>query len=57
MDKLFHPTLYNGCDDLSMLGLKLIHVSERGPMKQFEKLLCDYNPNLEIKALVLCGYQ
>ena len=26
-----HPTLYNGCDYLSMLGLKLIHVSKRGP--------------------------
>ena len=25
-DKLFHPTLYNGCNNLSMLGLKLIHI-------------------------------
>ena len=24
MDKLFHSTLYNGCDYISMLGLKLI---------------------------------
>ena len=31
MDKLFHPTHYNGCNYLSMLRLKLIHVSERGP--------------------------
>ena len=30
MDKLFHPTHYNGCNYLSMLGLKLIHVSKRG---------------------------
>ena len=30
MDKLFHPVLYNGCNYLSMLGLKLIHVSKRG---------------------------
>ena len=32
MDKLFHPTLYNGCNYLSMLGLKLNHVSKRGPL-------------------------
>ena len=28
MDKLFHPTLYDGCNYLSMLGLKLKHVSD-----------------------------
>ena len=31
MDKLFYPTFYNGCNYLSMLGLKLNHVSKRGP--------------------------
>ena len=31
MDKYFHPTHHNGCDSLFMVGLKLIHVSERGP--------------------------
>ena len=31
MEKLFHPTLYNGCDFLSMVGLKLTHVSKTGP--------------------------
>ena len=30
MDKQFHPTFYNGCNYLSMLGLKLNHVSKRG---------------------------
>ena len=30
IDKKFHPTLYWACDYLSMLGLKLIHVSKRG---------------------------
>ena len=30
MDKLLHPTLYNGYDYISMLGLKLNHVSKRG---------------------------
>ena len=30
MDKLFHPTLYNWCDYLSLLGLKLMHVSKMG---------------------------
>ena len=31
MDKYFHLTLYQACDYLSMLGLKLNHVSKRGP--------------------------
>ena len=30
MDKQFHPIFYNGCNYLSMLGLKLNHVSKRG---------------------------
>ena len=30
MDKQFHPTLYWACGYLSMLGLKLNHVSKRG---------------------------
>ena len=30
-NKEFHPTLYWACDYLSMLGLKLIHVSKRAP--------------------------
>ena len=35
MDKLFHPTVYNECNYLSMLGLKLNHVSKRGPWCPF----------------------
>ena len=34
MDKWFHPTLYQACDYLSMLGLKLNHVSKRGHREQ-----------------------
>ena len=30
MDRKFHSTLYNGCNYLSMLGLKFIHISKRG---------------------------
>ena len=30
MDKLFNLTHYNGCNYLSMLGLNIIHVSNRG---------------------------
>ena len=30
MDKSFHPTHYNGYNYISLLGLKLNHVSERG---------------------------
>ena len=31
MDQKFHLILYNGYSYLSMLELKLIHVSKRGP--------------------------
>ena len=31
MDKYLHPTFSRVCDYLSMLKLKLIHVSKRGP--------------------------
>ena len=34
MDKQFHPAIYNRCNYLSMCGLKLYHVSERGPRTQ-----------------------
>ena len=34
MDKYCHPTLYNGRDYLSMLGLKFIHISKRVPGRQ-----------------------
>ena len=30
-----HPILYWACDYLSMMGLKLIHVSRRGPEASF----------------------
>ena len=36
MDKWFDPILYNGCNYLSMLGLKLDHVSKRGPWCAFQ---------------------
>ena len=29
--ELFHPILYDGCNHLSTLGLKLIHDSKRAP--------------------------
>ena len=28
IDKLFDPSLYDGCDNLSMLGWKLVHISK-----------------------------
>ena len=31
MDKLFHPTPYQACHYLSILGIKLNHVGKRGP--------------------------
>ena len=35
MDKQFHPTFHNGWDYISMLGLKLNHVSKRGHRPQW----------------------
>ena len=35
MDKKFHLTLYQACNYLSMLGLKLNHVSKRGHQWEF----------------------
>ena len=32
-NRLFHPTLYNGCNYLPMLGIKSIHVSKMCPME------------------------
>ena len=32
MDHQFNPTIHIGCNYLSMLGLKSIHVSKRGPI-------------------------
>ena len=36
MDKLFHPTFYNECNYLSMLGLTLFRVNERGPWDRLQ---------------------
>ena len=44
MDKKVHLTLYNGCDYLSMLRLKLTHVSNRGPWWQLLSPLSWYTP-------------
>ena len=43
MDKLFHPILYNGYNYLSMLGLKLNHVSKRGHRKLHVILLNSFS--------------
>ena len=40
MDKQFHPTIYNGCNYLSMPGLKFNHVSKRGPWWHVSMGLC-----------------
>ena len=43
MDKWFHPAFYNGCNYLSMLGLKLNHVSKRAPGALHHIMLCDHS--------------
>ena len=64
MDKWFHPTVYNGCDYLSMLGLKLNHVSKRGPRSTLGRhqlpcwLECDLAPHISYHtACILCYSQ
>ena len=52
MDKTFHPTFYWSCDNLSMLGLKLIHISKGIPGIA---AVCwmDY---LHFRELIIFGY-
>ena len=38
MDKLFHPTLYNACDYLSMPGIKSIYISKMGPWWRYDRM-------------------
>ena len=56
MDKWFHPTHYNGCKYLSMLGLKLNHVSKRGPWYWMQNRRLPYSTNVDI-LLELCNYR
>ena len=35
VDEQVHPTFYNGCNYLSMVGLKKNYVSKRGPSSQY----------------------
>ena len=53
MDKWFHPTLYLVCDYLSMLGLKLIHVSKSGPRwsSQLQLITINWLMHYEIQWL------
>ena len=43
MDTWFHPTLYRACDYLSVLGLKLTHVSKMGYWLQRATTLCNWD--------------
>ena len=53
MDKLFHTTFYQSCHYLSMLGLKLNHVSKRGPRPGIEsQWLC-----LQLTRFGLCQWK
>ena len=55
MDKWFHPTLYQACNYLSMLGLKLNHVSKRGHTSWTRQLifLPDFKDCLGISQVTL----
>ena len=63
MDKSFHPTLYLACNYLSMLGLKLNHVSKRGHRCPIEVIVRRYrycsitiNSSPHICASELCKH-
>ena len=60
MNKYLHLTFYNGCDYLSMLGLKLIHVSKRGPSSLHPKVIVTcitlYNWRLQSTPQHSCGF-
>ena len=45
MDKQFHPTFCNGCNYLSMLGLKLNYDSKRGPWNPDTKNILNWTDN------------
>ena len=52
MDKQFHPTHYNACNYISMLGFQWIHVSKRGHRSLFEPILscCEMDPTRHISV-------
>ena len=54
MDNSFHPTLYSGCKYLSMLGIKFIHVIQRGPSSSsfiFTRPAVNINIKINIKSI------
>ena len=62
MDKLFHPTHYNGCNYLSMLGLKLIHVSKRGHWSSIHSMMpsdakCWHRSGSSLAKVMACSWR
>ena len=55
MDNQFHPTLYNGSNYLSMLGLKFINVSNRGSQFMHTKASPYHTFNSKLLS-VFCKY-
>ena len=57
MDKKFYPTIYSGCNYLSMIGLELIHASKRGQRNQnfykFDTIVADDPVTLRGRALAV----
>ena len=48
MDKKYHPTPYNGCNYLSILELKSIHVSKRGSSYKLSVFTLSCNNHYDI---------
>ena len=57
MDKWFQPTLYNGCNYLCMLLLKLIHVSKMGPRNVWFSCGFDEHGGWSFESCVIFRYR
>ena len=54
IDKYFHPTLHNGCNYLSLLGLKLIYVSKSAPLKDIDWIYGSRINQVKLYILQFC---
>ena len=54
MDTLFLPILHDGCNYLSMLGLKLVHINKMGPLKHPKRWKGGQFTTFKISGTQLC---
>ena len=54
MDKLFHPILYNGCNNLSIQVSKIIHANNRSHWGLIDACVCQLTRSTVALTLVHC---